>query len=93
MIRTLLPSASFGRIFKRLLKRDPPAAREVNATLKLLEADAFDPRLRTHKLTGIFEGRWACSAGDDLRIMFRFVIDEGSESILLQTVGTHDEVY
>ena len=83
MIRTLLPSASLGRIFKRLLKRAPQAARDVKATLKLLEADAFDPRLRTHKLTGIFEGRWACSAGYDLRIMFWFVIDEGSESILL----------
>ena len=28
-----------------------------------------------------------------LRILFEFVQHEGAEAILLQTVGTHDEVY
>jgi len=36
---------------------------------------------------------WAASAGSDLRIVFEMVNYEGSEAILLQTVGTHDEVY
>jgi mRNA interferase YafQ len=38
-------------------------------------------------------GSWACSAGYDMRIVFEFVQYEGAEAILLQTVGTHDEVY
>jgi mRNA-degrading endonuclease YafQ of YafQ-DinJ toxin-antitoxin module len=29
----------------------------------------------------------------DLRIMFSFVKHEGKEAILLETIGTHDEVY
>ena len=59
----------------------------------MLEADAFHPRLKTHKLTGQLKGSWAASAGYDLRIVFRFVAHEGSEAILLETAGTHDEVY
>jgi hypothetical protein len=39
------------------------------------------------------EGSWACSAGYDLRILFRFVTHSGAEAILLLTVGGHDEVY
>ena len=39
------------------------------------------------------EGFWACSAGYDLRIVFKFVECQGTEAILLLTVGTHEEVY
>jgi len=60
---------------------------------ELLAEDAFDPRLKTHKLRGELEGSWACSAGYDLCILFEFVQHEGAEAISLQTVGTHDEVY
>jgi mRNA-degrading endonuclease YafQ of YafQ-DinJ toxin-antitoxin module len=66
---------------------------DVRATLDVLATDAFDPQLKTHKLTGDLDERWACSAGYDLRILFRFVRHEGAEAILLLTMGTHDEVY
>ncbi len=59
----------------------------------LLASDALHPQLRTHKLKGDLEGRWACSAGYDLRIVFRFAQHEGAEVILLESVGTHEEVY
>jgi mRNA-degrading endonuclease YafQ of YafQ-DinJ toxin-antitoxin module len=59
----------------------------------LLAADAFDTKLKTHKLKGDLAGVWACSAGRDLRVLFEFVTHEGAEAILLLTVGTHDEVY
>lgn len=59
----------------------------------MLEQDAFHPSLRSHKLKGRLEGTWACSAGFDLRVLFRFVDDEGTEAILLLTVGSHEEVY
>jgi mRNA-degrading endonuclease YafQ of YafQ-DinJ toxin-antitoxin module len=64
----------------------------VETALTLLSNDAFDPRLKTHKLKGEFDGVWACSAGYDLRILFEFVERDGAEAILLLTVGTHDEV-
>jgi mRNA-degrading endonuclease YafQ of YafQ-DinJ toxin-antitoxin module len=63
------------------------------AALDLLAEDAFDPRLRTHKLKGNLQGSWTCCAGYDLRILFCFVEHEGTEAILLETTGNHDEVY
>ena len=55
--------------------------------------DAFDPRLRTHKLKGQLANCWASSAGYDLRIVFELVQRSGAEAILLLSIGTHDEVY
>jgi mRNA-degrading endonuclease YafQ of YafQ-DinJ toxin-antitoxin module len=91
--RLLLRSNAFVRATRRMLRKHPQAAEDVQAALGLLTEDAFHPQLRTHKLKGNLEGSWACSAGYDLRIVFTFVSYEGSEAILLQTVGTHEEVY
>ena len=93
MFRELIQSNGFVRKLRRYLKRQPAAIGEVEATLLLLSEDAFDPRLRTHKLTGDLEGAWACSAGYDLRILFEFAQHKGAEVILLLTLGSHDEVY
>lgn len=93
MKRLLLPSPSFLRTAKRVTKRDPSSAVAIQTVLELLEEDAFHPQLRTHKLKGRLEGSWACSAGYDLRILFSFVQREGAEAILLEALGTHDEVY
>jgi len=62
-------------------------------TLKLLEKDAFNPLLKTHKLKGTMKGSWACSAAYDLKIVFEFVHHQDKHAILLEAVGTHDEVY
>lgn len=65
----------------------------LRAALESLAEDAFHAALKTHKLKGDLAGLWACSAGYDLRIVFEFVLHEGAEALLLQSVGTHDEVY
>ncbi len=93
MKRQILRSTSFVRAAKRLVKRQPDVANDLEAVLKLLEEDANHPRLQTHKLKGDLAGSWACSVGYDLRIVFEFVKHEGAEAVLLQTIGTHDEVY
>jgi len=61
--------------------------------LELLAQDAFHPKLKTHKLKGQLAGSWASSAGYDLRVVFQFVQHQGVEAILLESLGTHDEVY
>ncbi|HEX3527540.1 MAG TPA: type II toxin-antitoxin system YafQ family toxin [Thermoanaerobaculia bacterium] len=93
MKRALVPSPAFLRAARKTLKKDPSLAENIVSTLVLLEEDAYDPRLRTHRLKGKLEGSWACSAGYDLRIIFSFVQQEDGETILLETLGTHDEVY
>ena len=93
MKRELLRSPSFIRSAKRFIRKNPHLAEDFEAALELLSEDAFHPRLKTHKLKGGLTGSWACSAGYDLRIVFEFVQHEGAEAILLEAVGTHDEVY
>lgn len=89
----LIASKAFTRDTKRFLKKNPQFTKSVKATLSLLESDAFQPQLKTHKLKGKLKDSWACSVGYDLRIVFEIVEDENEEAILLQTIGTHDEVY
>lgn len=93
MRRALIQTAAFVQAAKRFAKKQPRSLSHLRETLTLLEADAFDPRLRTHKLKGDMSGSWACSAGYDLRIVFDFVQHEGAEAVLLLSMGTHDEVY
>lgn len=73
--------------------KNPQLTENIGMALELLAEDAFHPLLRTHKLKGKLEGSWACSAGYDLRIIFEFTQYEGSEAILLESIGTHQEVY
>jgi mRNA-degrading endonuclease YafQ of YafQ-DinJ toxin-antitoxin module len=91
--RALLRSSAFVRAAKKAVRKDPQCVVELQAALELLEADAFHPHLRTHKLHGPLKDSWACSAGYDLRIVFDFVQHVGTEAILLKSLGTHDEVY
>jgi len=93
MRRLLLQAAAFVRTARRFVKKKAEADPILQAALELLAQDAFHPALKTHKLKGELAGSWACSAGYDLRIVFEFVQHEGAEAILLQAVGTHDEVY
>jgi addiction module RelE/StbE family toxin len=91
--RSLLRSSAFIRRAKGVLKKNPQRSVDLQSALELLTTDCFHPRLKTHKLKGELEGCWACSAGYDLRLVFKFVEYEGAEAILLLTVGTHEEVY
>lgn len=93
MRRLLLQSSSFVRAAQRLVKKNPQAALAVQTALESLAEDVFQPALKTHKLKGELADSWACSAAYDLRIVFELIPYEGTEAILLQTVGTHDEIY
>ena len=93
MKRLILPSPAFIRSARRFARKHPQAAVELEAALGLLAEDAFHPQLKTHKLKGKLVGSWSCSAGYDLRVVFQFVQHKGAQAILLEGVGTHDEVY
>jgi addiction module RelE/StbE family toxin len=78
---------------KRLGKKDRRVFEAIRTTLVMLEDDAFDPKLGSHKLKGDLAGLWACSVGYDLRLVFEIAKHNDDEVILLVSVGTHDEVY
>ena len=89
----IILSKAFARDAKRLLKKSPQFAESVKKALNLLEADVFHPQLKTHRLKGSLKDSLACSVAYDLRIVFEIVKHEDEDTILLQTIGTHDEVY
>jgi addiction module RelE/StbE family toxin len=91
--RAVIQSSAFVRAAKRFVKNRPDAITSIRESLTQLEADAFDPRLRTHKLKGDMAGCWSCSAAYDLRIVFQFISHENAEAIYVMSVGTHDGVY
>lgn len=88
MKRQLLRSSSFINAAKKIVKKDHYIATEIENALELLYDDAFDSRLKTHKLKGNLKGSLACSAGFNLRIIFKIVEYKESEAILLETIGT-----
>lgn len=83
------------RAFKRLVRRNPQLKTPIRETLEQLSLEPFYPSLRTHKLKGDLEGRWACSIDYSNRIIFKFVThpETEEEEILLLSLGSHDEVY
>ena len=56
MHRELIRSTAFIRGAPRHLKKHPQAAEDLQTTLLRLSEDAFDPRLKTHKLKGDLDG-------------------------------------
>jgi len=52
----LVWSSKFTRTAKKLARRKPDLIDDLEATLKQLEADPYHPALRTHKLSGDFDG-------------------------------------
>ncbi len=93
MSHLLLRSSAFVRDSRRLLRKRPDLAGQLLHALQLLEAAPYAPQLKTHKLKGKHKDSWACSGGYDLRVVFSFTKYQGKPAVLLETVGTHDEVY
>ena len=89
----LIRSSAFVRAARKHIRRHPEHASDLFEVFTQLAEDPFHPSLRSHKLTGTLVGSWACSAGYDLRVVFKIVKHAGKSAILLEALGTHDEVY
>jgi addiction module RelE/StbE family toxin len=89
----LIRSRAFVRAARAIIKKRPQDSENIRSALEQLSEDALAPKLKTHKLKGKLSGSWACSAGYDLRIVFRFGKYEDQEAVFLESIGTHEEVY
>jgi mRNA-degrading endonuclease YafQ of YafQ-DinJ toxin-antitoxin module len=67
----------------------------IEAALRRMAENVFDPRLKTHHLSGQLSGLHACSAGYDCRIIFskQKHLKTKAEVLLLINIGSHDQVY
>lgn len=80
----------FKRIYKNKVKNSEELKKKFWETVSLFSQHPFDPRLRTHKLTGKLKGLWAFSVTYDCRVIFSFL---NKKTVLLMDIGGHDEVY
>lgn len=89
MIR-VTESPRFKRAYKHMIKGRPNLEKSFREKMLLFIHDPYDPQLATHKLKGKLKENWAFSVTWQLRIVFSF-----SEPgiVILEDIGTHDNVY
>lgn len=80
----------FKRVYRRKVKKDAELKARFWEAFEMFAKDPFQPRLRTHKLTGKLDGLWAFSVNFDCRVIFKFL---SKNEVLLIEIGGHDEVY
>ncbi|WP_420264042.1 type II toxin-antitoxin system YafQ family toxin [Candidatus Magnetominusculus dajiuhuensis] len=85
----LIPKNSFLRQSAKITKKLPSLETKILKALRLLHEDSFSPSLKTHKLSGNLNDKYACSVSDDIRIVFTI----SDDTIHLLNIGSHDEVY
>ena len=83
-------SASFKRAFKKRLKNQADTEAKFWKTVEMFVNDPYDPRLKTHKLSGQLKDLWSFRVEYDVRVIFYFVEET---KVVFVDIGTHDEVY
>jgi len=81
---------AFKKKYKKLFSFDSDLKKSFWEAVTCFTENPFNPRLRTHKLTGKLKGLWSFSVARDCRVIFRFINDQ--EALLID-IGSHDEVY
>ena len=85
-VRTVRVTPDFEKSWKNLSKKIRRLATRKECWFR---ADAFDARLRTHRLKGHLDGYWSWSVNREYRILFRFL---EADDVIFYDIGTH-EIY
>jgi mRNA-degrading endonuclease YafQ of YafQ-DinJ toxin-antitoxin module len=83
-------SSRFRKAFKRKIRGNKKLEQRFRDRVAIFQFDPFDPRLRTHQLSGELQGLWSFSVDYDSRVIFSFA---ESNQALFVDIGTHEEVY
>lgn len=83
----IIYSSKFAKEYKKLPDKIKDLAEKKE---KIFRQNPFDPRLKTHKLSGKFREFWSFSIDYKYRIIFEFA-DE--KTIYFHSVGSHRVYY
>ena len=86
----IVPTSGFKKAFKRKVRGNKNLQARFRDRIALFQSSPFDPRLKTHRLSGQLQGLWSFSIDYDVRVVFSFV---ESNRALFVDIGTHEEVY
>ena len=76
-------SSKFAKEYKRLPQKTKLAAEKKE---KIFRKNPFDPKLKTHKLSGKLKKHWSFTVRGQYRVVFVF---EKNDAIFLD-IGSHD---
>ena len=83
-------SSSFKRAFKKSVAGNVSLETRFWERMELFRNNPFDPKLRTHKLSGKLKDLWSFSIEYDLRVIFSFA---EQNKVIFVDIGSHKEVY
>jgi addiction module RelE/StbE family toxin len=83
-------SSSFKRAFKKSVAGNAGLETKFWERVELFKNNPFDPKLRTHKLSGKLKDLWSFSIEYDLRVIFSFA---EQNKVVFVDIGGHKEVY
>ncbi len=78
------------RFLRSLSKLSDDLKQRVKEQEEVFKENAFDIRLKTHKLKGPRAGEWSYSVDYEYRIIFAF---RDGKDVVYFDIGTHDELY
>jgi addiction module RelE/StbE family toxin len=84
-------SNSFKKAFVKRIKSNETKS-EFWLRLDLFITDPFDPKLKTHKLSGKLKNLWSFSIENDVRVVYFFTEDKPKKAVFVD-LGSHNEVY
>ncbi|EKD56561.1 MAG: hypothetical protein ACD_58C00147G0007 [uncultured bacterium] len=84
LITTIEYNQTFSRAYKKLSLKEKILAEKRE---KIFRQNAFDPKLKTHKLKGKLKDYWLFSITYSHRILFKFTI---KGKVLFYDIGDHD---
>jgi len=87
----LIETGKFIRKANKLVRKNKFLDRKLEVVLDKLVSNPFDPSLKTHKLKGKLSEFYSVSVNDDIRIIFQFAEDKNDLSILLLSIGSHND--
>lgn len=86
----IVPTSGFRKAFKRKVRGNKTLERRFRDRIAIFQNDPFDPRLKTHQLSGQLQGLWSFSIDYDVRVIFSLI---EAHRALFVDIGTHEEVY
>lgn len=86
----IFPTSAFRKAFKRKIRGNINLEARFRDRVAIFQDNPFDPKLRTHRLSGPLKGLWSFSIDYDVRVVFSFL---KAEQVLFVDIGTHEEVY
>lgn len=83
-------STSFKRAFKKRIEGRKDVETKFWRRVEIFTGNPYDPRLRTHKLSGELRDLWSFTVEYDVRVVFSF---QPNNRAVFEDIGSHDEVY